>query len=362
MIVEFTPNHDSFGCNSVRSFVNNLDYYQSLNQILHHGPQLDFVFTNDPTNSSILVVDVFELCKNNNIQFLNTNIVVVETLNQLINLLDINKFDLSKKYIILSESHWDEKEYQWPGFNYSLVYISWEIEDIKNRLANSSNLYHYLLEIDVPEKYNPRYDFLCLAGRGKGWRDTFINKLRSNLDLSNSLTSYFGESLGHPDLLALDIPYSRDQKKFEKEFYSPTGNCKHQYVLSYFTRPELFINSKFSIVVETEAENNEYHVTEKTLKCLVLGHPFVVIGTTGYLKFLQDLGFITCGHLFSEDYDKIISLEERINSVIDLAKNLQINYDFNREDLIAMQSHNLRNLFRLKNNNTYKKFLKLFND
>jgi len=77
---------------------------------------------------------------------------------------------------------------------------------------------------------------------------------------------------------------------------------------------------------------------------------------------LQKLGFKTCSHLFSEEYDKIFDLDQRINSVISLAKDLQINYTFNREDLIAMQSHNLRNLFQLKDTETYKKFLELFND
>jgi hypothetical protein len=362
LIVEFTPDSDSFGCNSVRSFVDNLDYYQSFKQILHGGPRIDFSFTNDFTDRSILIVDVFEFQKNKKFKYQNTNIIVVETLRQLINLVDQNSFDLTKKYFIFSESYWNEKEYQWPGFDYKLIYTSWEIEDIKNRLANSSNLYHYVLDIDVPKQYNPKYDFLCLAGRGKRWRDVFINKLRSEVDLSNSLTSYFGKSLGNPSLLELDIPYSRDSKKFEDEFYCPIGDYKHKYVLSYFTRPELFVQSKFSIVVETEAENNEYHITEKTLKCLVVGHPFVVIGTPGYLNFIRDLGFVTCDHLFPEDYDKIINLEKRINAVVDLAKTLQISYNFYREDLITMQTHNLRNLFQLKNTPAYDKFLELFND
>lgn len=362
MIVKFTPDHNSFGCNNLKSFINNLSYYQSVEQILHNNIPLDFRITNDPTESSILVVDVFEIYKNKNIKFHDTNLIVVETLRQIIDLLDIGYLDLSKKYIVFSESYWDEREYQWPGFNYSFVYISWEINDVRNRLANSANLYHYLLDINAPEKYNPEYDFLCLAGRGKPWRDAFINALKSKVNLSNSLTSYFGTSLGHSDLLALDIPYSRVKENFEDEFYSPLQKGKHPYVLSYFTKPELFYKTKFSVVVETEAEYNEYHITEKTLKCLVMGHPFVVMGTPGYLKFLRSLGFMTCEHLFNEDYDKISDLKTRINAVVDLVKDLQINYTFNPKDLIAMQSHNLRNLFQLKDINTYKQFLELFNE
>lgn len=361
MIVKFFPDQDSFGCNSVRSFVTNLDYFQSSEQILHNKSRTEFSFTNEASDT-VLIVDIFELYKNKNIKFHNTNIIVVETLRQLIDLISLKKFDLSKQYIIFSESWWDEKKYQWTGFNYSLVYVSWEINDIKNRLANASNLYHYLLDIDVPKKYNPIYDFLCLAGRGKPWRDTFISKLKSQVDLSNSLSSYFGESLGHSDLINLDISYSRSRQNFEKEFYSPIGDSKHKYVLSYFTKPELFTHTKFSVVVETEAENNEFHITEKTLKCLVLGHPFVIMGTHKYVEFLKDLGFMTCDHLFSETYDNLSDLNSRMDAVIDLVKELKTHYTFNRSDLISMQTHNIRNLFRLKDNLTYTKFLNLLNE
>lgn len=357
--VSFFPDKDSFGCNNVKSLIFNLEYYLCFNQILHNESWIDFNFSNTVDKSSILITDVFELNKQSDVIFHDLNLVVVETLRQLIDLLNTNKLDLSKKYIIFSESWWNEKEYQWPNFNYSLVYISWEINDIKNRIANSNNLYHYLIDLDTIEKYEPKYDFLCLAGRGKEWRDVFIRKLKSKLDLSNSFSSYFGESIGHADLLKSDMPYSRDKKQFDDEFYSPLGEIKHQYVLSYFTKPELFYQTKFSIIVETEVDHNEYHITEKTLKCLIAGHPFVVMGTYRYLEFLKQLGFVTYNHLFSEDYDRISDLDTRMNAVLDTAKHLQTNYSFNKTDLKKVHAHNIQNLFRLKNNSTYEKFLQI---
>lgn len=362
MIIEFTPDHDMFGSNSVKSFVNNLDCYQSCEQYLHGSTCKEFVFTNTPSNQTVLIVDVFELFKKSKIKFSQKNIIVTETLRQLVDLIESNCFDLTKKYIVFSESWWDENLYQWPGFDYTLVYVSWEINDIKMRLSNQSDLYCNLYDIDVSERYSPQYDFLCLAGRGKRWRDLFIAKLRTQVDLSNSLSSYFGESIGHSDLIHLDVSYSREKSKFENEFYSPQGNSKHPYVLSYFTKFDLFAKTKFSIVVETEAEHHEYHVTEKTLKCLVAGHPFVVIGTPRYLEFLRNLGFMTCQHLFSESYDTVVNLDQRMDAVINLVKHLQTNGNFDKKDLIDMQSYNLRNLFRLKDTGAYKKFLQLFDD
>lgn len=358
-VVNFFPDKDCFGCNNVKSLIFNLEYYLCVNQILDNQPWITFNFSNDPCESSIFIIDVFELYKKSDIVFQDVNIIVIETLRQLIDLINVNKFDLTKKYIVFSESWWDEKEYQWPNFNYSLLYISWEIVDVKYRISNSNNLYHYLLDLDTIEKYEPKYDFLCLAGRGKEWRDLFIRKLKANVDLSNSLTSYFGQSIGHKDLLKLDIPYSRNKHEFDNEFYSPTGDIKHQYVLSYFTKPELFYQTKFSIVVETEVEHKEYHITEKTLKCLATGHPFVVIGTYQYLQYLRQLGFVTYNHLFSEDYDNIPDLEQRMEAVLDVVKHLQQNFSFKKSDLLEIHTHNIKNLFRLKNNETYEKFLQV---
>lgn len=358
-VINFFPDNDSFGCNNVKSLIFNLEYYLCVNQILDDRPWINFNFSNEINESSIFVIDVFELYKQSNIVFQDLNIIVVETLRQLIDLVNLNKFDLSKKYIVFSESWWDEKEYQWSNLNYTLLYISWEIIDVKHRISNSNNLYHYLLDLDTIEKYQPKFDFLCLAGRGKEWRDLFIQKLKTTIDLSNSLTSYCGQSLGHNDLLKLDISYSRDKQRFDKEFYSPTGETKHQYVLSYFTKPELFYQTKFSVVVETEAKHKEYHVTEKTLKCLATGHPFVVMGTYHYLDFLKKLGFVTYNHLFSEEYDNILDLEERMDAVINVVKHLQQNFTFQKSDLLEIHQHNIKNLFRLKNNDTYEKFLRV---
>jgi hypothetical protein len=121
----------------------------------------------------------------------------------------------------------------------------------------------------------------------------------------------------------------------------------------------LFYQTKFSLVVETEAELQEYHITEKTMKCIMLGHPFVVMGTPGYLKFLHDLGFTTYSDIFDESYDSIQDLESRMDAVINVIQKLQTQvFDINK--LRNIQNKNLNAFIKLRHIDIYKKFLGLF--
>lgn len=354
--IKFGPVKDKFGFQSLRSFIDHVDYYQYTKYLEHNIQPIPFDFN----SQGISVYDVFELTSSNNFEFTDITVIVVETLQQF--LIIENKLDTSKRYIVLSESFWDVKSFD-INLQYELVYVPWDLIDCQNRLANRSNLYFHLMDLNFLDKFNPQMDFLCLVGRSKHWRDKFIDKLTNNVDLSNSLTSYYGQCLGHKDLLAIDVPYERNNSKieFEEKFYKPIqiAGTNYHYNLSYFTRNELFYKTKFSVVVETQAEFEEYHITEKTIKCLVLGHPFVVMGTPGYLKFLNTLGFETYGALFDESYDNVLDLDQRMQAVINLINQLK-NITFDIQSLRKIQEHNLINLIKLRNQDTYEKFLGLF--
>jgi len=354
--VQFGPRKDTFGFQSFESFLNHVDHYQHVKYLQYEYSVVKFDFVDD----GIPIYDIFEFHNNSQKHFQDINVIVVETLNQFTTI--VNELDPSKKYIIFSESYWDVKA-QLIDINYELVYMPWDLVDCQNRLANRSNLYFHLLDLDFLSSYQPQYDFLCLIGRSKTWRDQFVEKLENKLNLDNTLTSYYGQCLGNQDLLNIDIPYERSNSKFEFEnkFYKPIHipNTNLEYNLSYFTKNELFYSTKFSVVVETEALLQEYHVTEKTIKCIILGHPFVIMGTPGYLKFLHDLGFTTYSDIFDESYDSIQDLESRMDAVIDVIKTLQTQV-FDIDKLRNIQNKNLNALIKLRNSDTYKKFLGLF--
>jgi hypothetical protein len=83
------------------------------------------------------------------------------------------------------------------------------------------------------------------------------------------------------------------------------------------------------------------------------------MGTPRYLKFLNTLGFKTYSTLFDESYDDILDINQRMQSVIDLINHLK-NITFDIQALKQIQEHNLINLIKLRNQDTYEKFLGLF--
>ena len=66
---------------------------------------------------------------------------------------------------------------------------------------------------------------------------------------------------------------------------------------------DLYANTWFSVVTETEMTRRPIRTTEKPLKPLVNFHPFVVMGNPGSLAQLRGFGFQTFGSVLDEGYD-----------------------------------------------------------
>jgi len=83
-----------------------------------------------------------------------------------------------------------------------------------------------------------------------------------------------------------------------------------------------YIESLFTIVGETNADDTSIFITEKTLKPIMNLHPFFVVGNPNTLKKLQELGFKTFSSIWDESYDSELNLENRIEMIISEVKKL----------------------------------------
>ena len=77
-----------------------------------------------------------------------------------------------------------------------------------------------------------------------------------------------------------------------------------------------FINSKISLIAETtffdwelngtdKIKYNEVFLSEKTGRCLLYGHPFILLTNVGAIKSIRKMGFKTFNELFEESYSDI---------------------------------------------------------
>jgi hypothetical protein len=70
------------------------------------------------------------------------------------------------------------------------------------------------------------------------------------------------------------------------------------------------------IVLETLFDDTRLHLTEKTLRPIACGRPFILMATAGSLQYLRDYGFKTFDGLIDETYDTIADPAERLQAVV----------------------------------------------
>jgi len=77
---------------------------------------------------------------------------------------------------------------------------------------------------------------------------------------------------------------------------------------------EIFGKYAIEIIIETNVHDIGWF-TEKTTKCLASGKPFLLLGTSGQLQSLRDMGFRTFSNVIDESYDLEHNLEKRFDMI-----------------------------------------------
>ena len=80
-----------------------------------------------------------------------------------------------------------------------------------------------------------------------------------------------------------------------------------------------FNSTAISVVLETMFDDSRIHLTEKTLRPIACGHPFVLAAGPHSLDYLRSYGFKTFDPWIDESYDQetnsLLRLEKIINSM-----------------------------------------------
>lgn len=107
-----------------------------------------------------------------------------------------------------------------------------------------------------------------------------------------------------------------------------TNNERGQF--TYQTNDELFNSSFFYISTETDFDDGTRNrrFTEKTIKPLASLNPFLVLGQSGTLKTLRNLGFQTFSDFIDESYDEVSNPVKRFQKVCqEILKLASLSYD-----------------------------------
>jgi hypothetical protein len=198
-------------------------------------------------------------------------------------------------------------------------------------------------QFDTPKSVR----FVSTTGTVRYPRTYLKDQLLEKIKYTNFIFRYSGVDFGMPS-------NSIDLVKIDPDNFNPYISImnKHEYTLGDSLPINMYNQADFNLVVETDIDYQYgFFLTEKILKCLITGMPFVLVATPYFLKYLKQLGFHTYNELWDESYDDELVYTKRIDKVIDLCNNLD-SFDWKTNqsalELIALKNRsNFLNLNRV---------------
>jgi len=85
---------------------------------------------------------------------------------------------------------------------------------------------------------------------------------------------------------------------------------------------EDYCATDIEVVLETLFDDDRLHLTEKSLRPIACGQPFILAATHGSLEYLKSYGFKTFSDIIDESYDQIENPEKRLEAIVSLMKQI----------------------------------------
>jgi hypothetical protein len=117
------------------------------------------------------------------------------------------------------------------------------------------------------------------------------------------------------------------------------------------------------VVLETLFDDSRHHLTEKTLRPIACGRPFILVATAGSLKYLKQYGFETFDGIIDETYDTIPDPRERLVAITQEIKRIS-SLDRNQKRLLWHKLYAIaeRNKQLFFSNDWHDRIVKEFKD
>jgi len=203
---------------------------------------------------------------------------------------------------------------------------------------------------DEYENLEIKKDFLCLNRRIRYPKFIFLKTLWKIGLLDKThwtwISSYLPENIFKDDEFL---------KEFGVDYYNSTTIQLEDDVMYgseldradehlYTINPKWYYETKVNLIVETCFYSQPIHITEKTIKPIYLGIPFVIFASKNHLNKLKEMGF--------DVFEKIIGTYDCTSpkSVIDAG--IRLSKVYNTQEVLEICNHN-KNLIR--NDNFLKK-------
>lgn len=182
---------------------------------------------------------------------------------------------------------------------------------------------------DAQREYTGEKTFLCLYHRPTAGRLALAGYLQqhhpelSHIHFSADVTDDNLVQFEFDKLLLWDASSVETASKLlpqlpillsPQDRYTPTQGYFYNDPLT-----DLYRDILIDVVVESHVIGNTFFPTEKTVRPMLLGKPFLMFASVNYLAYLRQMGFRTFADFWDEDYDGYEGRERliKIFSVID---------------------------------------------
>jgi hypothetical protein len=165
------------------------------------------------------------------------------------------------------------------------------------------------------------------------YRLKFIEQLIANNLHHECITSFakFDNQMHYQDHVFSNPVFKIERQDLEKILPKNT----HNSAASADYNNHDYQNSLIEVVLETLFDDTRNHLTEKSLRPIACGQPFILAATPGSLKYLREYGFRTFEGYIDETYDTIQDPAERLNAIIQEMKRIDQLCPEAKQQLIA---------------------------
>ena len=253
--------------------------------------------------------------------YANQSVVIYSCFGEVCNLPELEKVlsKLNKSFTIIL-THRNYPQWLEQKFNcniikvkYSYAYYSHRMEKQSQPQDQSNVLIKKFLSLNHRAQWNRQalMQFLIKFDLMKDFYFSYWCEDRWNIGQkklycqTNDIigTTWFNENLNLEKLYEL-IPLTLENDQFKNNDWSEGTDFFYQQSFASFVN-ETYID-----------ENFDPYLSEKSMKPLAYGHPFLLYSSAGALANLQDLGFETFGDVFDESYDQIENPQLRFEHLL----------------------------------------------
>jgi hypothetical protein len=286
------------------------DIVNSINRLVEYKKLFENTTIKNPFVDDKNGAPVFQYSDITAIKQTKSKLIIIDLLTEGIHTSDfLMQYPRDKFYILCSNGWWDTNYFNL-GFNYYLLYYNYFLYDYSKRLVDYRT-------IDCFQDKEYKFDtnksilFCSLIGSERQFRNFLVKTILEKVNNKNYILNYNGKELG--------LSSREDDIRYDFLNYNSYKNIYDYYNISSSIPIKIYNKCKFNLVVESTAyEQHEFHLTEKTIKALITGIPFIIVGSKGFLSELKAIGFKTYNDIWSEHYDTISDTADRVNEIIKL--------------------------------------------